>query len=992
MSGAAMPSLHQGRPLEDQPPTAGMAALRRSLVWSALTGTPLERRLDRFLVRRVLGRGGMGLVLEAHDDVLQRPVALKLLRRRDPGERERARLLDEARSLARVVDPHVVHVYEVGTVEGCPFIVMELVRGQTLAAWQRERPRPWRRCVELYVQAGRGLAAAHAQGLVHRDFKPDNCIVDEGGRVRVLDFGLARADEGASSERAPSEQAPREQAPSEQAPREQASGHAEPEAAPGTSTTRGSGTLEYMAPEQLRGRGADARSDQFALCVALFEAVWGRRPFDATSPSQRAQEIERARGFGPARGGRSAGPRWLQRALARGMAALPEERFESMAELLAALERGLGRRARWRAGALLVAMAMGGAAAASAWPTPDPCARDREASVWTPAERDATERALRDHGRATTWEAIAPRLDAFAAGWQAQRVEACEARHAPDGPGPQVYARRLACLDDRRRHLAALLRALSVDEGLVPGVAATGPQALPDLDDCARIDRLLRGPGEAPAAIAEPVDAARRRVAAALAAGAVGRQREGLAQIDPVVDGARDLGWAPLHAQALAARGHLRLQARRYAGAQADLEHALRLAEPTGDDALAFDLLALQVDLAVQVGRPEAARAFWGMEQAKLERLGDDGPRALRLERQRGKVALLELDAEGAVAAFERVLEGERARHEPPAIELVDAHLDLAVGLEAAGRLDEALAHYHEGLEAAGTLLADHPDTAHLHLDLAELSFRRGDAATARVHYERALAAYAASAIPGDAFRTTAHVGLAQLELAEGDVAAAAEHARAADRSASADPDGLLGAALRADAHALLGSVEQLQGRYDDAIARYEQAIAVRRAASEADPAWVALLESNIGECELLVGRDATAERRFVAALAVLERALPPDDPRLSYPLRGLGEARLGQGDVQAGIAALERALRLRLAEPGDRESLGSIRWGLARALERGAPGRRDEALALARAAQDDLAALGPTGQERADEIARWISTIPPPARTGRPATKEPTP
>lgn len=284
-------------------------------------------RVGRYLVLGVLGQGGMSTVLESHDDQLDRRVALKLLHA-EIGERHAARLIREAKALAKLSHPNVVHVYEFGEDGGQWFLAMELVSGETLRRWQERRPH-WRECVKVYLQAGSGLAAAHAAGLVHRDFKPDNCIVDEQGRARVLDFGLVRGVEDTwqydrwnqSTERT-----------------------SEDAATSGVLTRSGTvlGTLAYMPLEQFEGKRADARSDQFSFCVSLYEALYGERPFVGNS----TRTLMHALQAGKVRPPRSQAkiPTGLRRTLLRGLAREPDERWPSMDELLKELQRAVAPR------------------------------------------------------------------------------------------------------------------------------------------------------------------------------------------------------------------------------------------------------------------------------------------------------------------------------------------------------------------------------------------------------------------------------------------------------------------------------------------------------------------------------------------------------------------------------------------------------------------------------------------------------------------------
>ncbi|MBZ0239052.1 MAG: serine/threonine protein kinase, partial [Deltaproteobacteria bacterium] len=302
---------------------------------------PSGTRVGRYVLQQELARGGMGVVYRAHDPELERGVAVKVVRvRSQRALQARERLLREAQALAQLSHPNVISIHDVGTHDGDVFIAMELVDGESLRAWLRTT-RPWRDTMVVLLAAGRGLAAAHAAGMVHRDFKPDNVMIGRDGRVRVLDFGLARPapdtadpdtadpdddddddDIGRETESAPDAVAQRD------APASALRFAARLTAAGGIVGTPG-----YMSPEQHRAAGLDALSDQFSFCVTAWEAVCGRRPFaGATLEALRAaKETKRIEA-----GGEAAVPARIRRILRRGLAPAPQDRFPSMDALLAA--------------------------------------------------------------------------------------------------------------------------------------------------------------------------------------------------------------------------------------------------------------------------------------------------------------------------------------------------------------------------------------------------------------------------------------------------------------------------------------------------------------------------------------------------------------------------------------------------------------------------------------------------------------------------------
>lgn len=318
---------------------AVLAEAARSLEPSSASvddGSPT--RIARYQIVSLLGAGASGVVYRAFDPQLKRPVALKLLRPEvHHGSREQsARMLREAQAMARLSHPHVVAVYDVGLHEGTVYLVMEYIDGHTLSAWLRVKPRAIKEIFAVFVDAGRGLAAAHAKGLVHRDFKPENVLVAEDGRARVTDFGLARESDSWLLERQVDDQASAEL----------------------YAPTRGLvGTPAYMAPELFEGGVASPASDQFAFCVALFVALFDKHPFKAGEGIALSELITRVRGGTLQRPAFSQpGHERLFAVLQRGLAPTASARFPAMPQLLLALDGAVGRR---RSGLVLAALVVG---------------------------------------------------------------------------------------------------------------------------------------------------------------------------------------------------------------------------------------------------------------------------------------------------------------------------------------------------------------------------------------------------------------------------------------------------------------------------------------------------------------------------------------------------------------------------------------------------------------------------------------------------------
>ena len=456
--------------------------IRRDKVFAALGfGEPAKKRLGRFVVLDEIGKGGMGTVLKAYDEQLDRAIAIKLLHR-DVAEHASDRLRREAQALAKLSHPNVIQVHEVGEAEGQTFITMELVKGKTLREWMEEKPRDWRECVRVYLQAGRGLAAAHEAGLVHRDFKPDNAIIGKKGQIRVLDFGLARQTRGAEH--------------IEDRPNDLDTGTLVL-ATSLTHTGAMIGTPGYMPAEQWQGKTADARSDQFSYCVALYEALYCERPFEGTTMHALMMSVVEGQIRLAPRG--QAVPSKLRQVLLRGLAVDPERRWPSMNALLTELQRMVAPRSpRWIGLGLIAGLVATGLGVANYASVQFRCegASKLLKEVWDDERKQKIEAAFLSTDlpySLDAWAWVEPDLDDYADKWSAQYEEACEATSIRHEQSEEVMDMRMACLDRALLDFDAVIKALEQADIETVGRVSNLVGVLQDPSHCGSIRSISEG-------------------------------------------------------------------------------------------------------------------------------------------------------------------------------------------------------------------------------------------------------------------------------------------------------------------------------------------------------------------------------------------------------------------------------------------------------------------------------------------------------------------
>jgi tetratricopeptide (TPR) repeat protein len=537
---------------------------------------------------------------------------------------KRTRLLREAKAIARLSHPSVVVVYDVGTYQDQVFIAMELVEGMTAIRWRDTRKPSWREVLKVFIAAGEGIAAAHAADLIHRDFKPDNLMVTPEGKVRVMDFGLARTMDRITEETAlPGAE------PGGDEPTMPGSRPPEPRL---TNDGNVVGTPAYMPPEQYLGV-TDERSDQFSFCVSLYECVYGQHPFEARTSFGLSGNVQAGRVHeAPAH---TKVPLWLRKILLRGMKPRPEERYPSMGELLDALGRdpSVARRRWLLAGGVLVAaggLAFGVQRAADSKRAFCAAGPDRIAAAWElPGNRsEAPRRAAVRLAFAATGKPYAPDairsvfeiLDDYARKWIGVYKDACEATHVRGDQSEDVLDLRMGCLNDRLSGMRALADVFSGATGEVVEHAVDAAHALTPIDGCSDVKQLKSLIPPPDPTVKARVEGLRRELGQIKAVDDAGRYAAALEQLKPVVDEARTLGYRPLEAEALLRMGRATGELGENVGAEGIFEQALHASVASHHDDLLAEISAWLVWVVGFQGRFSDADRWRRFAEAAIER------------------------------------------------------------------------------------------------------------------------------------------------------------------------------------------------------------------------------------------------------------------------------------------------------------------------------------------------------------------------------------
>ncbi|MEM7154209.1 MAG: serine/threonine-protein kinase [Myxococcota bacterium] len=679
-------------------------------------GTPeslsLGQRLGRYVLGRRLGMGGSGVVYAAYDLTLERQVALKLLLPgRDDATRVR-RLADEARAMARLSHPNIVPIYDVGSDDGRPFIAMKLCEGGTMRSWLAEqRPSPGR-IVDAMIAAAQGLAAAHEVGLLHRDFKLDNVLVDPGGHVMVADFGLAATFDPTHHARA----------------------------------TAGVGSLVTMAPEQHAGEVLGPAVDQYALCVSLFIALFGVDPFAAEGPEAMAH-AKRTRALVPV--DRSRVPRRIWSALRRGLCPDPARRFGSMRALVARLRPPRRGPRLFLVGAATVAIGIASTTQGGLPPIQldDPCTHAAATTSWSTGGRDAVMRGLAST-EATFASSSGNRVDAvlsdYAKTWSRAWEGACRSADHPAAGRGLSLDNTVACLHRARLRADALVDVLADADTPAARHAARAAESLPDPSGCWTTAGLPWG------TLAQGGPAFERWLAEAEAQYLAGRPAAALERADSAIEVAQRHGTGSAAARARLQRGVALTELARYPEATDALRKAYFDAVVVADDTTALQaavaLLRLKVNDEADL---EAAEGWSRAALARSARLQVEGEPWAAVIHAQAELAARRGELETWVQLHRRALEVRRDLRDGPSLAVAASLEGLGRALMATADLDGGRRALEEALAVRVRLLGtEHPSIAIARNNYGIVLARSQDQDGARAELEEALRIHEATQGP----------------------------------------------------------------------------------------------------------------------------------------------------------------------------------------------------------------------------------------------------
>jgi tetratricopeptide (TPR) repeat protein/tRNA A-37 threonylcarbamoyl transferase component Bud32 len=809
-----------------------------------LTGSSIQKgeALDRYVILDRLGAGGMGEVFSAWDPVLDRKVAVKVLRPdfegSELGEELKERLLHEAQALAKLSHPNVVTVHDVGLAGDRVYLAMEFAEGRTLKQWLEQKPKPsWQSTLEVFLAAGEGLVAAHTQGITHRDFKPDNVVVGSEGRVRVMDFGLAH-------------------------------GRTEKTDTPGGTrrsiTGPGAmlGTPAYMSPEALHGQATDFRSDEFGFCVALFEAFYGFRPFEGATPGALVVEIEANRVRPAPRDTKV--PRRIHQLLLKGLRSNPAERFQTMRALLIQLGRRRSAQEQRLAVGSVAALAVLAAALTllATYRARTRCADvdQRLRSVWDPSVKKTVRQAFEATQKpwaGAAWRDVEARLDEYSAQWLTMRRAACEGSLERND---EQLGQEIVCLSRRLSDLEATTELFAHADAEVVERAVNTASALAPLSTCRQTAAIVRRTPEG--------DTTRAQLSAVKTRLDAGKYADALALASELAAKASAANDLSTYAEARLWMAIGKMRTGDAKAADTLVEESILAAETAQDDELQARGWVERIGFAAMNAAPADADRWIRFARAALDRIGKPAELEASFANNQGVIAYFRGNYPAAIEAHQRALSLRRELLGEKHPLVARSHSNLGIAFKQLGRLDDARAQYEQALTIEEQVLdASHPQVAETLNNLGNVLQAQGSPTGARRALERSLrikeAAFGKDSLPVAV--TLTNLGVLLLDLQDLPEAEASLQRALEIKEQRTGADSLTVAITLTNlAHARRGT-----RHWAESIALDERALAIRKTRQGEQHLDLAYNLTGLGEAKLQTKDVAGAKLVLEQALAL---------------------------------------------------------------------------------------------------------------------------
>ena len=919
--------------------------------------------LGRYVVLEEVGRGGMGVVLRGYDPRLQREVALKVVRSDALDAAASSRIVREARAMAKLSHPNVVAIHDVETTDGGGvMLAMEYVAGQTLGRWLAESSRPWREIVACFLGAGRGLAAAHGAGLMHRDFKPANVLVSESGEVKVTDFGLAKSLDP------PARGDTDSQAPGEPEPDELLS-DLDRDALTRSGTVIG--TPRYMAPEQHVDEPLTPAADQYGFCAALFEALTGQPAFRVDSLVQMVQDKCNGPRAWPSG---TQVPHHIAEAVRRGLANAPADRWPTMEALLEALTpRPRGRRNRWALSLGAAGMLIAGVVSWQNRAERCPDASEHLHGVWDDTRRSEVDTAMSATSvpyAGETWSRAERQLDDYANAWATMRREVCEATSIRGEQSSEIMDLRNACLDRARGELSAAVDVLAdADHAVVQRVHQLVEGLLP-LHRCADVAALGADVEPPLPAQLEAVGTVRARLAEAKARRAAGRFTDAREKVERARYSLEGLDYPPVIADVSLEEGLVLGRLGEYEAAETALLDALRRGTRLGRRTLTFETaIALMSVVGFYQQRVDEGLRYRDLALGLAEGPGQES----EVHSQVGSLLVIDGKYERAQAEHRAALALHAQNPRADLLRIASMRLALGNALGAGGQYADAETEHRAALQVLIEILGpSHPSISDARHGLGTAMQLQGKLAEAKAEFDTVIEMETANHGPDHPSVASSRNNLGNILVAQGEYEAAEEQFRLslATRQRLFAPDH----AAVGESHASLGGLLLTTGELPEAEIQLRKALEIWTAALGKDHPNIAGLHNNLARLAETSNDLEAAAREYRLAMEHFERTLGNDHPDLAMTRSNLALVLLELGRPEEALPLAKRAWERRNREGTPPRYRALTARVLAKALW--GTGELARARAMAQESIDSYIRAGKPHAAQAAEVRQWLATL----------------